>query len=84
MVGEIEAAQQGLALAKETMPLVKEIIGMFKDLLEGMGGITNVATPTSVLTPATTAGPDALFAVAKSIDDVATALNRIAAALEKK
>jgi len=49
-----------------------------------MGGITNVATPTAVSTSATTAGPDALFAVAKSIDDVAGALNRIAAALEKK
>jgi len=84
MAGEIEAAQQGMALARETMPLVKEIIGMFKDLMGGMGGVTNVATPAAVSVPATTDGPDATFAVAKSIDDVATALTRIAAALEKK
>jgi hypothetical protein len=70
MAGEIEAAQQGLALAKETMPLVKDIIGMFKELMGGMGGITNVATPTPTPTPA------------PSTEDIAPVLKRIATSLE--
>jgi len=78
MAGEIEAAQQGLALAKEMMPLVKDIIGMFKELMGGMGGITNVATP--IPTPAPAVSDDQV-AVLKRI---ATALEAIQAALEKK
>ena len=78
MAGEIEAAQQGLALAKEMMPLVKDIIGMFKELMGDMGGITNVATPTPTPTPAVS---DDQVAVLKRI---ATALEAIQAALEKK
>lgn len=64
------------------VPMIDKLVdGFLSKLTGGMGTITNVATPAAAPVTAIAANPDALFAVAKSIDDVATALNRIAAAL---
>jgi cytochrome c biogenesis protein CcdA len=64
MAGEAEAASEGIALAREVLPMVKEIFSMF-----GIGSTTSVAS-----TPV--AGPDVLAVLLR----IADTLDKILAA----
>jgi hypothetical protein len=88
MAGEVEAAQQGIATFKEVMPLIKDFFSMFKEMSgsPAPAAAPNAATSANVAsgtTPVNISVPG-VGAVSTSLDGVAAALNRIAAALEKK
>lgn len=66
MAGEAEAASEGIALAREVLPMVKEIFAMF--------GVGSPATTTT--TPAPVSSPDALAVLLR----IADTLDKILAA----
>lgn len=70
MAGEVETVREGMALAKEALPLFKEVFGMFGQLM-GLQ-VTGAQTPTP--------SSDDQVAVLKRI---ATALEGIQAAMER-
>jgi len=74
MAGEEIAIKEGLAMAKEVLPLVKEIFGLF--------GIQQAATTPISTTPIVDASTG-ILGVAKAIEDVAISLHEIAEALKK-
>jgi len=75
MAGEDLAIKEGISMAKEVMPLLKDFFGML--------GVTPQSSPSVVTGSPTVDASTGLLGVAKAIEDVAISLHEIAEALKK-